>query len=88
MAKELASESGWHGVLPAVLSSNGVRTPDKVAKALNAIRTRLNAVFTVKPYPNKIIAKIKVINRSVNTDKTNSLMDVSNAQLLWFRVMI
>jgi len=80
VAKELASTSGWHGQLPAVLSSNGVATPAKVVKALNAIRTRLNAVFAVKPYPNKIIAKIKVINRCVNADNANSygLTDVSN----------
>jgi len=80
MAREIATENGWDTELPKVLSSNDVFTTDKTLKALNAIRSRLNALFELRPLPNRIIAKVKVIYRTINVEKSKSykLEEVSN----------
>jgi len=80
VAKELATSHGWSKELSKVLSSNNVLNADKTFKALNAIRSRLNAIFTIQPLTNKIIAKVQIINRSINNDKSSisNLTNVSN----------
>jgi len=80
IAQELATKNGWNTELPKILSSNGVLAADKTLKALNAISSRLNAIFTLKPFTNKIIAKVKVINMETKLTNLNvqNLADVSN----------
>lgn len=66
-------------MLPKVLSSNNVEDSEKIIKALNSIQSRLNAIFKVKPLSNKIIAKVNVMHRNINVDKSSihNLFDVS-----------
>lgn len=80
MAREISTKNGWNTELPKVLSSNNVLATEKTFKALNAIRSRLNALFDLRPLPNKIIAKIKVVYRTMNIEKSKTyrLEDVSN----------
>lgn len=80
VAPELATKSGWSTELPKILLSNvGELAADKILKALNAISSRLNAVFKLKPLTNKIIAKIKVISTETKLTDSNvqNLTDVS-----------
>lgn len=79
VARKIAAKNGWSTELPKVLSSNDVLTPDKTLKALNAIRSRLNAMFELKPLPNRVISKVKLINRTINVDKPiyHDVVDVS-----------
>jgi len=80
MAREISTKNGWNTELPKVISSNNVLATEKTLKALNAIRSRLNALFDLRPLPNKIIAKIKVVYRTMNLEKSKTyrLEDVSN----------
>lgn len=80
MTREIATKNGWNTELPKVLSSNDVLTTDKTLKALNAIRSRLSALFELKPLPNRILAKVRVIYRNINVEKskTYKLEEVSN----------
>jgi len=80
MAKEITTKNGWNTDLPKVLSSNNVLTIDKTLKALNAIRSRLSALIELRPLPNKIIAKVNVVYRTINVEKSESykLKEVSN----------
>jgi len=80
MARGIATEYGWNTDLPKVLSSNNVFTIDKTLKALNAIRSRLSALIELRPLPNKIIAEVKVVYRTINVEKSESykLKEVSN----------
>jgi len=80
MTREISTKNGWSTELPKVLSSNNVLATEKTLKALNAIRSRLNALFDLRPLPNKIISKIKVVYRTMNIEKSKTyrLEDVSN----------
>lgn len=80
MTREIATKHGWNTELPKVLSSNNVLTTDKTLKALNAIRSRLSALFELRPLPNRLFAKVKVIYRTINVEKSKSykLEEVSN----------
>lgn len=80
VSKKLATENGWVTELPKILSSNNNVNADKTLKALNAIRSRLNAIVSMKPIVNKIFAKVIVINRSINIDKPShqNLTEVSS----------
>ncbi|VVC29213.1 Acyl transferase/acyl hydrolase/lysophospholipase,Ketoacyl-synthetase, C- [Cinara cedri] len=78
VAKKLVTKSGWTTELPKVLSSNGVTTDsDKTLKALNSIRSKLNTILALKPFTNKVLTKVMVINRNINVEKSsiNGLMD-------------
>jgi len=70
MAREISTKNGWNTNLSNVLSSNEVLTPDKTLKALNAIRNRLSALFELRPLPNRIIAKVNVVYRTINVEKS------------------
>lgn len=72
MAREISTKNGWITELPKVLSSNNVLATEKTLKALNAIRSRLNALFDLRPLPNKIISKIKVVYRTMNIEKSKT----------------
>uniref|UniRef100_A0A2S2P8N0 Fatty acid synthase n=1 Tax=Schizaphis graminum TaxID=13262 RepID=A0A2S2P8N0_SCHGA len=70
MAREISTKNGWNTELPKILSSNNVLAADKALKALNAIRSRLNAILDLRPLSNKIIAKVKVVYRTTNIEKS------------------
>lgn len=72
MARGISTKNGWNTELPKVLSSNKLLTTDKTLKALNAIRSRLSALFELRPLPNRIIAKVKVVSRTINVEKSKS----------------
>jgi hypothetical protein len=80
MAREISTKNGWNTELPKMLSSNNVLAADKALKALNAICSRLNAILDLRPLPNKIFAKVKVVYRTTNIEKSKmyKLEDVSN----------
>lgn len=80
VAKELSTENGWSTALPKVLSSHSKTATSNTLKALNAIRSRLNALIAAKSLPNKLMTKVLAINRNISVEKSNinNLMDVSN----------